>query len=98
MRGENPPIAENLPETPIRIDQLDGNLSISESDRSNTPTLSNILETVSDLLTVATYNFRSLFPKIENAKNDILNRGISVAFCCEIWEKSGNKRQAEKIE
>ena len=56
------------------------------------------LEIASNLPTVAVYNFRSLYPKLENVKTDILNRSISVAFCCEIWEKPGDEKQEAKIE
>ena len=41
---------------------------------------------------------RSLFPKINNVKNDILERGISLAFFSEIWEKSENKNHKFEIE
>ena len=40
---------------------------------------------------VATYNCRSIFPKLGNMKKDILERNIQAAFCCEIWEKKENK-------
>ena len=58
----------------------------------------NKQEIASSLPTVAVYNFRSLFPKLENVKTDILNRNISLAFCCEIWEKPGDEKQESEIE
>ena len=47
---------------------------------------------------VATYNMRSLFPKIGNLKTDILERSIDCAFLCEIWEKSEKKDHQMQIE
>ena len=74
-------------------------MSISESDSSDEqPRVKDKIEIASSLPTVAVYNFRSLFPKIENAKADILERNISVAFCCEIWEKPGDEKQSYEIE
>ena len=47
---------------------------------------------------VATYNCRSIFPKLGNLKKDILERNIQAAFCCEIWEKKENKQHQFEIE
>ena len=41
---------------------------------------------------------RSLFPKVGNVTTDILERGITVGFFSEIWEKSENKAHKLKIE
>ena len=82
--------------------QLDGNDSVRHESES----VSNRLKTkINDKITgakcmpvVATYNMRSLFPKIQNLKTDILERNISLAFLCEIWEKSENKKHQFEIE
>ena len=37
-------------------------------------------------------------PKINNFKNDLLERDISVALISEIWEKKGNKNHRFEIE
>ena len=50
------------------------------------------------LPTLATYNMRSLFPKIENLKMDLKERNIDAAFLCEIWEQSENKNHKAEIE
>ena len=47
---------------------------------------------------VATYNCRSIFPKLGNMKKDIFERNIQAAFCCEIWEKKENKQHQFEIE
>ena len=47
---------------------------------------------------VATYNLRSILPKIGNLKKDIIERNIQAAFCCEIWEKAENKQHQFEIE
>ena len=44
----------------------------------------NKVDTAINLPTIATYNLRSLFPKLGNVKNDIIEREIDAAFCCEI--------------
>ena len=85
--------------------QFDGNNSVlstnSESVNSvitpSPPYLDKIAAAV-HLPTVATYNMRSLFPKIGNVTADILERGISVGFFGEIWEKSENKAHKQAIE
>ena len=59
--------------------------------------LDNIF-TALHLLAIATYNMRSIFPKIGNVKTDILERGISCAFFSEIWEKSEKKNHKFEIE
>ena len=47
---------------------------------------------------MATYNCRSLFPKLGNVKTDILERAIDVAFLCEIWEKKDKRNHQLQIE
>ena len=85
------------------IDQLDGNMSISESESSYSPP--NTIPPRPDkivvagyLPVVACYNFRSLFPKVNNAKNDIKERGISLALCSEIWQNTENLKHKSEIE
>ena len=51
-----------------------------------------------NLPTVATYNCRSLFPKLGNVKTDILERQIDAAFCVEIWQKSESRAHQLEIE
>ena len=41
---------------------------------------------------------RSLFPKIGNVKNDLIERGISLGFFSEIWQKLENKNHKFEIE
>ena len=47
---------------------------------------------------IATYNVRSLIPKIQSLKNDILERSVSLAFLQEIWEQSDDKNHQFEIE
>ena len=88
------------------IDQLDGNatlLSNSESlDLSHKPFPRNKLRerraTVANYLPVVTVcNARSLFPKIENFKNDLLEQEIDVSLVCEVWEKAEDPIHKNKI-
>ena len=61
------------------IGQLDGNVSVipdSVQSRMKPDKISAAL----DLPTVATYNCRSLFPKVESLKTDLLERQIDVFF------------------
>ena len=65
------------------IEQLDGNVSVCPPNVK----VDKIAAALS-LPTVATYNLRSLFPKIESLKTDLLERKIDVSFLVEIWEQS----------
>ena len=84
--------------------QLDGNDSLTSSlynDSEPVNRVSNKNDRFScalNLPTLATYNCRSLFPKLGNVSRDILERNIDVAFLCEIWEKKENKNHQLQIE
>ena len=47
---------------------------------------------------ISVSNVRSLIPKIENVKKDILERKISVAIFSEVWEKAKCKKQQLEFE
>ena len=47
---------------------------------------------------IATYNLRSLLPKVNSLKTDIIERNIDIAFLQEIWEDSDNVRFQEEVE
>ena len=47
---------------------------------------------------VATYNVRSLFPKIRSFRTDVLERNISLSFVSEIWESQEKKEHSVEIE
>ena len=90
-------------EDPIsKVDKLDDIISISSCESDNKKRLkvskNDKITAAMDLPTVASYNMRSLFPKIENVKTDILERGITVGFFSEIWEKLENKNHKFEIE
>ena len=54
---------------------------------------------VSEFLpTVSVSNMRSLIPKINNLKDDLLERDISLALLSEVWEKGGKKKFKHAIE
>ena len=105
MGGEPPsPLHVNIPFSPplvvseklnmSNIGQFDGNDTIvSESEISSgnsTRRKPDRLTSALHMPIVATYNLRSIFPKLANLKKDILERNIQVAFCCEIWEKTAS--------
>ena len=50
------------------------------------------------LPTVATYNLRSMIPKIGSLTTDILERRIDCAFLTEIWENEDNQNHQFEIE
>ena len=50
------------------------------------------------LPTVSVSNLRSLWPKINNFKNDFLEREVSLGLLSEIWQKKGNKKHKYEIE
>ena len=81
---------------------MDGNESIVSESESQAQT-SNIkrqdkITAALNLPTVATYNVRSLFPKIRNFKTNMLERLISVSFISEIWERADKKLHCLEIE
>ena len=47
---------------------------------------------------ISVSNVRSLIPKIENFKNDILERNISLSILSEVWEKADCKKQQFELE
>ena len=72
------------------IGQLDGNISIT-SDISDRPINKYRMRNASvahHLPVVTVSNYRSLFPKVQNAKNDIFERQVDINLCCEVWEKA----------
>ena len=77
--------------------QLDGNIS-SVSDMNNMNIKPDKIMAALSLPTVATYNCRSMVPKIGNLKTDILERKIDCAFLTEIWEQEDNRNHQYEIE
>ena len=47
---------------------------------------------------ISVSNMRSLTPKINNFKNDLLEREISLVLLSEVWEKANCKKQQFEIE
>ena len=93
--------------------QLDGNIStdsILQDDDSSIPENNppsappppvqnwDKITAALSLPKVATYNLRSLFPKIGNLTTDILEREIDLSFCTEIWENENKKEHKFEIE
>ena len=90
---------ENL----YNIDQLDGNTSICSNENVNISNPRNKknpkkVTAALNLPIVATYNLRSLMPKVQSLKNDLLERSVDLGFLQEIWEKSDIKTHQFKIE
>ena len=56
------------------------------------------ISTALSLPTVASYNLRSMLPKLENLTTDLLERKIDCGFCQEIWYKETDKKQNYEIE
>ena len=93
------------------IGQLDGNTShISDNvqlrqsrhekslKQPGGKTKSDRVCTALNLPTVASYNVRSLFPKVGNFKTDMFERKIDCAFVSEVWEQSEDKKHMAEIE
>ena len=95
------------------IGQLDGNVSqISDLNNSinpqhphpTTPTPTPVSQKQDKIYaalclpTVATYNLRSMIPKIGSLTTDILERRIDCAFLTEIWENEDNQNHQFEIE
>ena len=79
------------------IGQLDGNETILSDINQNSVSESTTREMLI-MPTVASYNMRSLIPKINNFKDDILERGIDCAFLSEIWENSESEKHQYELE
>ena len=88
------------------INQLDGNASVCNSDnldissrqqRIRNKKIDKITAAL-NLPIVASYNLRSLMPKIQSLKTDILERSVDLSFLQEIWEKSEDKTHQFVIE
>ena len=47
---------------------------------------------------ISVSNLRSLGPKLNNYKTDLIEREISVSLICEVWEVVGCRRQSYQIE
>ena len=90
------------------IDQLDGNATVSTVvDESLGLSLTqskpnkfrkNRASVATHLPVVTVCNMRSLFPKINNFKIDLIERQVDVSLCCEIWEKAEDKKHRYEIE
>ena len=81
------------------IGQLDGNTSIcSDTPQLNKNGKPDKITAALCLPVVATYNCRSLFPKIRSLKKDLLERKIDVGFCQEIWQQTKNSEHRFEIE
>ena len=58
------------------IGQLDGNVSVCSDQSKHSKNKPDQITAALNLPIVATYNCRSLFPKIESLKKDLLERKI----------------------
>ena len=47
---------------------------------------------------ISVSNCRSLIPKINNFKDDLFEREISLALCSEVWEKTSSKKHKFELE
>ena len=97
LGGSSPPSTTPDDDPAYFFGQLDGNISVNSSITSSVSKCDKITSALC-MPVVATYNCRSIFPKLGNLKKDILERNIQAAFCCEIWEKSENKQHQFQIE
>ena len=84
------------------IGQLDGNISVSDISQTQpnkkVKAKCDKIITALDLPVVASYNCRSLFPKLDSFKTDIIERQIDCSFISEVCEQSENKQHSAEIE
>ena len=80
------------------IGQLDGNNSVCSDKLQPSNDKPDKISAALNLPIVATYNCRSLFPKIRSLKKDLLERNIDVGFLTEIWEQTKNSDHKYEIE
>ena len=76
----------------ISFDETQSSVSLSPRPKCKR------LVAAAHLPAVACYNMRSIFPKIRNVRADMLERGISVGFFSEVWEKAEKKSHKSEIE
>ena len=50
------------------------------------------------LPTILSYNMRSIWSKLNNFFADMHERSATIAFLCEIWQKSESKKHQKRIE
>ena len=72
--------------------------SKESKDNRKTVRRDNRLVDSESLPIISVSNVRSLMPKINNFKNDMIDRDISVALLSEVWEKANCKKQQFEIE
>ena len=58
----------------------------------------NRIAASSELPTIAVTNFRSLGPRINNVKDDILSRDIDILIGSETWQKDSNQKLKDDIQ
>ena len=80
------------------IGQLDGNVSVCSDQPKHSKNKPDKITAALNLPIVATYNCRSLFPKIESLKKDLLERKIDVGFLTEVWKQTNNIEHRFEIE
>ena len=86
---------DNISETESDISdivQLDGNISIDVTPKTDK------IVTALNLPSVASYNCRSLLPKIRSLKIDLIERNIQLGFLVEIWEQTHKNEHKFEIE
>ena len=99
---ERQPEDENDDEVQQIQVQTSNRMPIQREQRNRVLTKVNIMnsrtEESSSLPIVAVTNFRSLSPKINNVKTDIIEREIGITLCSETWQKDSNKKLKTDIE
>ena len=104
------PVSDNI-SVISDIEQLDGNVSVCDSgnvgvcDSGNVDANQHInshrvnnASVGHHLPTVTVCNMRSFFPKVNNFKNDFLERQVDASLLCEVWEQSESKKHRAEIE
>ena len=98
----DPPVPPSPKQTldNLNIDQLDGNASLNSSVLSdvNNYILPEKIRAAIHLPKIASYNLRSIIPKIGHLKMDLLERKIQCAFLTEIWQQTDNTNHQFEIE
>ena len=99
---ERPSEDENDDEVQQIQVQTSNRMPIQREQRNRVLTIVNIMnsraEESSSLPIVAVTNFRSLSPKINNVKTDIIEREIGITLCSETWQKDSNNKLKTDIE
>ena len=77
------------------MEMRDNNINHTKSNSNYTV---NNVSVAHHLPVVTVCNMRSFFPKVNNFKNDFVEREVDISLLCEVWQKTEDKKPMSYIE